>query len=106
MDSSQAQMNNRNAYYVDISRARHEVKIFTDDKIKIQEQVKDFVKKLTSEDFIIPQNTPAKKKKKTLSQHINEAAVKMFQSIKHLHPGPNKMPEVWKEQNGPSGPSM
>lgn len=53
LDSSQKQMNTRNAFYVDISRARHQVKIYTDDHKKIADQVKDFAKKIISEDFLI-----------------------------------------------------
>lgn len=51
LDTSQAHLNNRNAYYVDISRARYDVKIFTDDKEKLREQIKDFAHKLTGKDF-------------------------------------------------------
>ena len=53
MDSNQKMLNNRNAFYVDISRARYFARVFVDDKAKIQEQVKNFAKKLTSEDFLI-----------------------------------------------------
>lgn len=47
LDSNQAQMNTRNAFYVDISRARHEVKIFTDDKAKLKNKLKSLLIKLT-----------------------------------------------------------
>lgn len=53
LDTSQKMLNSRNSYYVDISRARYEVKIFTDNKEEIKQQVKDFAKKLTSDDFVI-----------------------------------------------------
>jgi ATP-dependent exoDNAse (exonuclease V) alpha subunit len=53
IDSSQKILNNRNAFYVDISRARHKVSIFCDDKTKIGKQVGEFVKKVTSNDFLI-----------------------------------------------------
>ncbi|MEL7632756.1 MobF family relaxase [Sporomusa sphaeroides] len=52
LDSSQKHLNSRNAYYVDISRARYQVKMYTDNAGKIQSQVKNFAKKLTTEDFI------------------------------------------------------
>lgn len=55
IDSAQKQLNSRNSYYVDISRARHQVKIFTDARDKIEKQVQEFAKKLTSDDFLIPQ---------------------------------------------------
>lgn len=54
LDSSQKLLNSRNSFYVDISRARHKVKIFADDKEKISDQAKEFARKLTSEDFLIP----------------------------------------------------
>ncbi|MEG6586710.1 MobF family relaxase [Dendrosporobacter sp. 1207_IL3150] len=51
LDSSQNNLNNRNAYYVDISRARHEVKIYVDDSTKIEKQVQNFANKLSSVNF-------------------------------------------------------
>jgi conjugative relaxase-like TrwC/TraI family protein len=51
LDSSQKHQNNRNAYYVDISRARYEVKVYVDSKEKIQSQIQHFAKKITSQDF-------------------------------------------------------
>ena len=95
MDSNQAHMNNRNAYYVDISRAKNEVKIFTDNIAAIRNQVKDFARKLTSEDFEIKKNEP----KKTLSQHVEEAVKKMAQSIRFIKPPEIKGPDM-------KGPSM
>jgi len=53
LDSSQKQLNNRNMFYVDISRARQEVKVFMDDKEKIAGQIRDFVTKVSSEEFLI-----------------------------------------------------
>gem|GEM_PF-341488 len=69
MDSKQAQLNSRNAYYVDISRARHDVKIYVDDKAKIQEQVKNFAQKLTSQDFAKtpPAQEPAAPEARTMN---------------------------------------
>ena len=100
LDSRQAHMNNRNAYYVDISRARREAKIFTDNAAEIRKQVRDFARKLTSEDFAKAEKTP----KKTLSQHVEEAVKKMAQSIRFV-----KAPEIKAPvpaMKGPSGPSM
>lgn len=51
LDSTQRQMNSRNAFYVDISRARYEVRLYTDDVTKINEQIRIFSKKITSDDF-------------------------------------------------------
>lgn len=53
IDSTQQTLNNRNKFYVDISRARHQVLIFTDSKEKMGKQVSEFVKKLTSDDFLV-----------------------------------------------------
>ena len=100
MDSKQAHMNNRNAYYVNISRARHEVKIFTDNAKEIRSQVRDFARKLTSADFAKAETAP----KKTLSQHVEEAVKKMAQSIRFVKPPEIKAPVP--TMKGPSGPSM
>lgn len=54
MDSAQEVLNSRNSYYVDISRARIEVKMFVDDLHEIKNQSKLFARKLSSEDFLIP----------------------------------------------------
>lgn len=53
IDSTQRALNNRNSYYVDISRARHKVSIYTDSKAKMTEQVTEFAKKVSSADFDI-----------------------------------------------------
>jgi conjugative relaxase-like TrwC/TraI family protein len=100
LDSKLAHMNNRNSYYVDISRAKYEVKVFTDNIKEIRNQVRDFARKLTSEDFAKVEKTP----KKTLSQHVEEAVKKMAQSIRFI-----KAPEIKAPvptMKGPSGPSM
>lgn len=55
LDSTQKHLNSRNAYYVDISRARYQVQIYADDSRKIQSQIQSFAKKLTTEDFILSQ---------------------------------------------------
>lgn len=52
IDSSQKKLNSRNSYYVDISRARHKISIYTDSKEKIGEQVEKWEKKITSNDFV------------------------------------------------------
>jgi conjugative relaxase-like TrwC/TraI family protein len=54
LDTTQTNLNSRNSYYVDISRARFEVKLFTDNSELLQEQVKEFAAKLTSDNFLIP----------------------------------------------------
>lgn len=41
----------RNALYVDISRARENAVVYTDDKEKLEKQTKDFAHKVTSKDF-------------------------------------------------------
>ncbi len=50
-NSDQRWANNRNAFYVEISRARHEAWIYTDDALKLAGQAKDFQKKYTALDF-------------------------------------------------------
>lgn len=78
LDSSQAQLNTRNAFYVDISRARHAVKIFTDDKGKIKKQVKDFAQKITSRDFPVPQEKP----ERNFYQAVKAGAEKIFAQLR------------------------
>ncbi|WP_432748966.1 helicase C-terminal domain-containing protein [Pectinatus haikarae] len=51
MDSLQKQLNSRNNYYVDISRARNEVSIYTNSKCKIDQQVSLFARKLSLNNF-------------------------------------------------------
>ncbi|MPL69286.1 ATP-dependent RecD-like DNA helicase [bioreactor metagenome] len=60
LDSKQEYLNSRNAFYVDISRARHEVKVYTDNREKVTEQIAVFAKKITSEDFLIRAATEGK----------------------------------------------
>ncbi|MGE5559020.1 MAG: hypothetical protein ACM3WV_10495 [Bacillota bacterium] len=40
IDTAQKSLNSRNAYYVDISRARQEVKVYTDDKKELKESAR------------------------------------------------------------------
>lgn len=42
----------RNALYVNLSRAKFKAEIWTDDKRKLERDTKNFVKKITSQDFI------------------------------------------------------
>ena len=88
IDSAQKQLNSRNSYYVDISRARHQVKIFTDSRGKIEKQVQEFAKKLTSGDFLVPEKDTdlesGKKVEKTNVFAFHEDDFKrMYQDIMH-----------------------
>lgn len=51
MSSDQAMSNTKNAFYVDISRAKKEVKLFCDDKEKLSGQISKFARKITAKDF-------------------------------------------------------
>ena len=51
MSSADKGLNSRNAYYVDISRAKSKVSLYCDSKAKIGVQVKDFAVKLTGKNF-------------------------------------------------------
>ncbi len=51
LDSQQKGVNNRNAFYVDVSRARHEVKIYTDDRERVASAVGRWQTKLSGDDF-------------------------------------------------------
>ncbi len=50
IDSEQKALNTRNAYYVNISRAKHQINIYTDNKEKIRGQVSEWVKKITTDE--------------------------------------------------------
>lgn len=49
--TTKGKSNNRNALYVNISRAKFKAEIFTDDKKKLEKQTLNFAKKINSEDF-------------------------------------------------------
>lgn len=73
LDSSQQHLNSRNSYYVDVSRARMEVKIYTDNVPKIKKQIEKFAQKLTLQDFM----------EKTTPKNINE--IRKTSKVRHLH---------------------
>lgn len=75
LDSSQKNLNNRNAFYVDISRARFKARLFIDDIDKIQKQIKEFAKKITSEDFLIS-SSPVKK-----IRNIEQSELKRYKGV-------------------------
>jgi conjugative relaxase-like TrwC/TraI family protein len=51
IDTNQRQLNSRNSFYVDISRARFKAFIYTNDKNKLRDTVAEFQTKLSSRDF-------------------------------------------------------
>ncbi|MBP7865972.1 MAG: relaxase domain-containing protein [Acidobacteria bacterium] len=51
LDTRQGGVNSRNAFYVDISRARHEVTVYTDDSARVAEKVAHWQVKLSGLDF-------------------------------------------------------
>jgi conjugative relaxase-like TrwC/TraI family protein len=51
IDTNQRQLNSRNSFYVDISRARFKAFIYTNDKNKLMDTVSEFQTKLSSRDF-------------------------------------------------------
>jgi conjugative relaxase-like TrwC/TraI family protein len=51
IDTNQRQLNSRNSFYVDISRARFKAFIYTNDKNKLMDTVSEFQIKLSSRDF-------------------------------------------------------
>ena len=42
---------NRNAAYIDLSRAKQRAIVFTDNKERLEKQTREFVKKISSRDF-------------------------------------------------------
>lgn len=101
LDSSQGQMNTRNAFYVDISRARFEVKIYTDDKEKIRNQVKNFAKKLTSDDFNKVDLKEDNINLKNIYQSIKDGANQLLQKTMNKK---EKTLEKGMERTGPTEP--
>lgn len=51
IDTNQKQLNSRNSFYVDISRARLKAFIYTNDKKKLRDAISEFQTKLSSRDF-------------------------------------------------------
>lgn len=51
INTDQKKLNSRNSYYVDISRAKYDVKIYTNDKERLYKAVSKFDIKLSSDDF-------------------------------------------------------
>jgi conjugative relaxase-like TrwC/TraI family protein len=51
LDTHQQALNSRNSYYVDVSRARNEVWIYTDDKQGLQKSVAQFQERISGFDF-------------------------------------------------------
>lgn len=49
--TTKGKSNNRNALYVNISRAKFKTEVFTDDKKKLEKQTLNFAKKINSADF-------------------------------------------------------
>lgn len=80
IDSTQRILNNRNAFYVNISRARSAVTIYTDNKAKLNEQVGTWVKKLTFDDFLIQNVTKDFPKVKIEKQALSRFSLPNFQN--------------------------
>ena len=80
MSSQDKGLNSRNAFYVDISRAKSKVSLYCDSKAKIGAQVKNFAQKLTAKDFNfakvpkIPMAKPATKAMSTAPKMIEGVA--------------------------------
>lgn len=71
-DSTQKGSNTRNKIYVDVSRAKKSVKIFTDDREALAKQAKRYHKKITAETFS-HQSTSNKERNKN---HVKENKTK------------------------------
>ena len=56
INTKQKKLNSRNSYYVDISRAKYDLKIYTDDGKKLNKAVSKFDIKLSSDDFSFKEN--------------------------------------------------
>lgn len=58
IDSKNNTLNSRNAYYVNISRAKNGVNIYTDNKAKFTNQIGNWQTKINSDDFLIQNFSP------------------------------------------------
>ncbi len=86
MSSKDRLLNSRNAYYVDLSRAKMESKLYMDSREKLEPQISTFAQKLTSKDFTFDRQSGRfhKVAGKGL-QVLNEVAVKaVFSPSKEL----------------------
>jgi ATP-dependent exoDNAse (exonuclease V) alpha subunit len=54
MDSRDTKLNSKNAFYVDLSRTKSNVKLFCDNRVKLDPQISSFCHKITSQDFKRP----------------------------------------------------
>lgn len=84
MSSADKGLNSRNAYYVNISRAKGKVSLYCDSKAKVGAQVKDFAVKLTGKNFNfakVPKMAMAKPATKAVS-----AAPKVIEGVVALVP--------------------
>lgn len=84
MSSQDKGLNSRNAYYVNISRAKGKVSLYCDSKSKVGAQVKDFAVKLTGKNFNfakVPKMAMAKPATKAMS-----AAPKVIEGVAALVP--------------------
>lgn len=60
LDSKDAALNSKNSYYVDISRAKQNVKLFCDSREKLEPQLDKFARKISKRDFKTPNAKPVK----------------------------------------------
>ncbi len=83
--NTQGKRQDRNALYVDISRAKTHAIVVTDDKAKLEHDTRDFAKKITFKDF-----DPAKQKEYHAPEvNSREQMEKLLDNVKkHLAPPP------------------
>lgn len=75
-DSSQRSLNHRNRLYVDISRAKEAVFIYTDNKVELERQARRTAKKWSAEDFtVLTKTTKATQKVPAPQLHISRKKV-------------------------------
>ena len=80
IDSEQKALNTRNSYYVNISRAKHAVTIYTDNTEKICRQVNSWVKKITTDDFLLKQENRFQSTVQQLKKSISLIGTKIASS--------------------------
>lgn len=85
MDSKDKLLNSRNGYYVNLSRARMEAKLYIDDRQKVESQISDFAQKITSKDLTWDQESGRFQRNKRRSRMVERADRSMRKPRQSAH---------------------
>lgn len=90
MDSKDKLLNSRNGYYVNLSRARMEAKLYIDDRQKVEAQISDFAQKITSKDLVWNSETgrfKSIKKRSRMAERAEKRISKGSQPVRFMARG-------------------